>query len=356
MNRKLKVLIVDDSKTVCRILSTVFSKDPDLEVVGTALSAYEAREKIKALSPEVLTLDIEMPGMDGVTFLRNLMRLKPMPVVMFSSLTKVGAQATLDALDAGAVDFMHKIPSGDGVDMEQYMSELKDKVKVAGRVKLGVGTLGSEVVNLPDLSDCHSKLRANKLATPGNFDYLLAIGASTGGPQAIDKVLRDLDAKNCALVISQHMPEQLVESFIQRLNRVSAFDIRMATHGEKIEIGHGYLSPGDRHLAASRRVDGLYWELLDTPKVSGHRPSVNVLFDSLAETAAIQTIALLLTGMGDDGAMGLKKIRNKGGVTLAQNEESSIVWGMPGRAAEFDAVDCTVDLSQAGSVLNQLVN
>lgn len=356
IDRRTKVLIVDDSRTICRLLVSVFSQDPDFEVVGFAMSSIEARTMIKQLTPDVITLDVEMPGMDGLTFLKNLMRLRPMPVVMLSSLTEAGANETLDALQIGAVDFMPKRSSADGVDMDEYFRELRQRVKAAAGVCFQTRQKPKDKIPLPELSQCIEKLATHKSEAMNGIKRLVAIGASTGGPEALRVVLQTLEVNNCALVISQHMQPRYVASFAERLSKSSAFDIRVAVDGEKISKGRGYMAPGDHHLELARQPDGFYWKVLSTPKVSGHRPSVNVLFESIARHAASQCVASLLTGMGDDGATGLLSLRQAGAVTFAQDKDSSVIWGMPGRAVELNAADCVLDLSQLAPAVNTLLH
>lgn len=352
-DRKIKVLIVDDSITICRFLEATFSDDPDFEVVGYALDPFEARERIKALEPDVLTLDVEMPKMDGVTFLKNLMRLHPMPVVMFSSLTDVGAAATLDSLEAGAVDFMPKHSARSGDDMGEYIKELVRKVKVAATAQMVKPKSGKVATALPDLKEIQQKLKGG-LRASNSIKRIIAIGSSTGGPEALRHVVGPLSVMDSAFVISQHMPANFMESFAMRLDKQSPFTVRIAEDGKQVEAGHGYVAPGDRHLTLEKRVDGFYWKILDSAKVSGHRPSVDVLFKSIANHAPKQSLGLLLTGMGDDGAEGLKVMRDAGCVTIIQDKSSSVVWGMPGRADSLSAQDITLELNQIAPAINKL--
>lgn len=353
--RRSKVLIVDDSITICRFLEATFSEDPELEVVGYALDPFEAREKIKALNPDVLTLDVEMPKMDGVTFLKNLMRLHPMPVVMFSSRTEVGATATLDSLQAGAVDFMPKHSARSGEDMGEYIQELVRKVKAAAGAQIIKPDAIKVATPLPELKACRTKLNSGVSAT-STIKRIIAIGASTGGPEALRHVVGPLSTSNCVLVISQHMPGNFMESFANRLNSQSSLDIRLAVEGEKLSPGRGYVAPGDVHLVIDKQSDGLYWKFLHSPKVSGHKPSVDVLFKSLSEQLPKSTIAILMTGMGDDGAAGLKALKNQGALTLIQDKASSVVWGMPGKADALNAQDETLELNQIAPAVNKLIS
>jgi two-component system chemotaxis response regulator CheB len=352
--RKIKVLIVDDSVTICRFLEASFSEDPELDVVGYALDPFEARERIKALNPDVLTLDVEMPKMDGLTFLKNLMRLHPMPVVMFSSLTDVGATATLDSLQAGAVDFMPKHSTRSGQDKGEYINELVRKVKSAAGAQM-IKTGSCEIVTvMPDLKEQIKKVRKGKPISPA-LKRIVAIGASTGGPQALRHVVGSLSSKGCAMVISQHMPMNFMESFAQRMDSQSNFRVAIAQDGEELLPGRGYVAPGDRHLALQKRNDRYYWRVYDGPKVSGHRPSVDVLFKSIATEAPESSLGILLTGMGDDGASGLKELRDTGSVTIIQDKKTSVVWGMPGRANAISAQDITLELQQIAPVVNTLI-
>ena len=354
--QKIKVLIVDDSVTICRFLEATFSEDPDFEVVGYALDPFEAREKIKELNPDVLTLDVEMPKMDGVTFLKNLMRLHPMPVVMFSSLTDVGAAATMDSLQAGAVDFMPKHSARSGDDIAEYIQELVRKVKVAAGAKMmkAAPVQAESTISLPDLKPLRDKLR-NGARVNGSITRIIAIGASTGGPEALRHVVGPLEVMDCVFVISQHMPANFMESFAQRMNSQSTFTVRIATDGEQLQAGCGYVAPGDQHLALDKRSEGYFWKVLDSAKISGHRPSVDVLFKSIATHAPKQAIGVLMTGMGDDGAQGLKNMRDAGSATIIQDKSTSVVWGMPGKADSLDAQDQTLELNQIAPALNKLI-
>lgn len=353
-NPRTKVLIVDDSITICRFLESIFSEDPELQVVGYALDPFEAREKIKQFQPDVITLDVEMPKMDGVTFLKNLMRLHPMPVVMFSSMTDIGAAATLDSLQAGAVDFMPKHSARGGEEIGDYMAELVRKVKNAAKVQVSEPTEPTESVSLPDLAVYKKKIKSGKRAA-SNIKRIIALGASTGGPDALRHVVGHLSSMDCTLVIAQHMPTNFMTSFAQRMDSQSAFSITVAQDGEPLMAGCGYVAPGDRHLSIESRDGVLYWKVLNTPKESGHRPSVDVLFKSLAKNSPKSSIGVIMTGMGDDGAAGLKAMRAAGSVTFAQDEKTSVVWGMPGKAHAIEAQDGTLELHQIAPAINEVV-
>lgn len=351
---RTKVLIVDDSLALCKFLQKILSAAPDLDVVGYALDAYEAREKIKQYNPDVLTLDVEMPRMDGLTFLRNLMRLRPMPVVMISSLTAAGAEVTLDALSAGAVDFMVKRHPGSDEDLVTYSSDIVNRVRNAGQVKLRPTSSSLVKKSLPDLCATRGKLRSGKRVN-GTLNRIIAIGSSTGGPEALRSVLEELDTSKCALLIAQHMPDRYMEAFAARLNTWSSFDIAIAKHGEKLMPGKGYVAPGDQHLEIVNHLDSPSCVIRSSDAVNGHRPSVDVLFNSLADVAGSSSVGVLLTGMGCDGAQGLTRMRSAGSLTVVQDEKSSAVWGMPGRAFEMGGADTTLPLQQIAPALNTLL-
>lgn len=353
-NRKIKVLIVDDSLSICKFLEKTFSSDPELEVVAYANDAYAARDLIKIHNPDVITLDVEMPKMDGLTFLKNLMRLHPMPVVMLSSQTTDGADVTLDALQAGAVDFMVKrVPEG-ACERENYTAELVKRVKQAGQIKV---TSSSAVVarkSLPDLSVFKKKLRSGRKVA-SNLNRVVAIGSSTGGPEALRQVLDGFDSTNSALLFAQHMPQRFMEPFADRLNSWSSFDIRVAENGEVVKAGRGYVAPGDFHLELVKKGGRLTCLTRQTDPVMGHRPSVDVLFNSVAAALGNAAVGVLLTGMGEDGAQGLAAMRRAGALTVVQDQKSSAVWGMPGRAYEIGGADGVLALQQISPALTRLL-
>lgn len=353
-NSKIKVLIVDDSTTICSFLEATFSGDPDLEVVGKAYDAFQARDLIKVIKPDVITLDVEMPGMDGVTFLKNLMRLNPIPVVMFSSLTNVGASATIEALQAGAVDFVPKHSARSDVSLENYLEDLIKKVKSAATVTVRKSSTVEDVAEPSDLSICAKKISRGKNAST-KIKRLVAIGASTGGPEALGKFVKTFSSTNCSLVIAQHMPARFMEPFAKRLSDASAFDIRIAEHGEKLLPGRGYVAPGDQHLSLVSDADGFRWKLSSTDPVKGYRPSVDVLFESVAQVAPLCSVGVLMTGMGADGAVGLKSLNDNGALTLIQDKNTSAVWGMPGQAHALGAHDEELPLTQIAPALNKLL-
>jgi two-component system chemotaxis response regulator CheB len=338
--RRIKVLIVDDSALVRRILTELLGSDPALEVVGAAGDAYIAREKIKTLEPDVLTLDVEMPKMDGVTFLRNLMRLRPMPVVMVSSLTENGAEITLDALAVGAVDYLSKPKIDVAATLADYRDELIAKVKAAARARVRRYEGTAAEAQVAPRHGVDSVLP--KSARPPSFrttDRIIAIGASTGGTEAIKDVLVRLPADCPGVVIAQHIPKAFSTPFAKRMDRICAMTVCEAEDGQQIRPGHVYIAPGDRHLMVIRDGARYVCRLDDGSPVNRHKPSVDVLFRSVAQQAGRNAIGVLLTGMGKDGAIGLKEMRDAGAPTIAQDEATSVVWGMPGEAVRIGAAN-----------------
>lgn len=349
--RKIRVLIVDDSALVRKLLTEMLGSAADIEVVGAAPDAYSAREKIKSLNPDVLTLDVEMPRMDGVTFLRNLMRLRPMPVVMVSSLTDAGAEITLDALSVGAVDYLSKPKVDLAATLADYRDELLEKVRCAARARVRayeprVDRGATHAVTAPPSFTADVVLQK---AAPVKFrttDRLIAVGASTGGTEAIKEFLMGMPPDSPGIVIAQHIPKAFSTPFAERMNRCCQLTVFEAQDGQQILPGHAYIAPGDRHLLVAR--SGARWicRLDDGSPVNRHKPSVDVLFRSAAGCAGPDALALMLTGMGDDGARGMKAMHDRGARTLAQDEESCVVFGMPKEAIALGAVDEVLPLDQ----------
>ncbi len=322
----IKVLIIDDSALIRKLLSEILSSDPQIEVVGVAQDPYVARDKIKRLNPDVLTLDVEMPKMDGLTFLRNLMRLRPMPVVMVSSLTDAGADVTLQALELGAVDYVSKPRINIQEELKSYAKEIIGKVKTAARARVQGSNLPAP--KSKDLSDITSRRQFK------TSDMIIAMGASTGGTEALKDVVCQLPPSTPGLVITQHIPVAFSKPFSQRLNASSPMTITQAEHGQQILPGHGYLAPGDKHLEVVRDGARYICKLLDSEPVNRHKPSVEVLFQSVAQNVGANAIGVLLTGMGNDGSEAMGQMQQVGATTIAQDEASSVVWGMPGEAAK----------------------
>jgi two-component system chemotaxis response regulator CheB len=347
MHKKIRVLIVDDSALVRQMLTKMLDSDPEIEVVGAAHDPYAAREKIKTLDPDVLTLDVEMPKMDGVTFLANLMRLRPMPVVMVSSLTDRGAEVTLRALELGAVDFVSKPKIDVAHTLEDYRDEIVSKVKIAARARVqAIAEARSTTVPI-QVPPRHSADVILKRSGPAVFrttDRLIAIGASTGGTEAIKEILIRMPADAPGIVISQHIPEAFSKPFAARMNRESDMTVCEAVDGQQILPGHVFIAPGNRHLLVMRDGARYVCRLNDGPPVNRHRPSVDVMFRSVAQSAGRNAIGVILTGMGDDGARGLAEMHEAGAFTIAQDEKTSVVWGMPSEAIRLGGVDQVVGI------------
>ena len=355
---RVRVLIVDDSALVRRILTEVLSADPAIEVVGTASDAYVAREKIKQLNPDVLTLDVEMPKMDGVTFLRNLMRLRPMPVVMVSSLTEHGAEVTLDALAVGAVDYLPKPKIDIAATLTDYADELRAKIRSASAARVrpytgAAGSSGSAAV-APRLAVDAVVPKAPGRRQFRTTDRIIAIGASTGGTEAIKEVLVQLPADTPGIVITQHIPKAFSTPFARRMDACCQMTVYEAADGQVILPGHVYIAPGDRHLLVQRDGARYVCKLDDGPPVNRHKPSVDVLFRSVAQQAGRNAVGVILTGMGKDGAVALKEMREAGSPTIAQDEATSVVWGMPGEAVTIGAAAEVLPLGQVAARLSAL--
>jgi two-component system, chemotaxis family, protein-glutamate methylesterase/glutaminase len=355
---RIRVLIVDDSALVRRILTEVLSADPALEVVGTASDAYMARDRIKQLNPDVLTLDVEMPKMDGVTFLRNLMRLRPMPVVMVSSLTEHGAEVTLDALAVGAVDYLPKPKIDIAATLTDYADELRAKIRTAAtaRVRPYTGVAAAPGSNgiAPRLGVDAVLARVPVRRQFRTTDRIIAIGASTGGTEAIKEVLVQLPADTPGIVITQHIPKAFSTPFARRMDACCQMTVYEAQDGQVILPGHVYIAPGDRHLLVVRDGARYVCRLDDGPPVNRHKPSVDVLFRSVAQQAGRNAVGVILTGMGKDGAVGLKEMREAGSPTIAQDEATSVVWGMPGEAVAMGAAAETLALGQVAARISAL--
>ncbi|MGD9716461.1 MAG: chemotaxis response regulator protein-glutamate methylesterase [Sulfuricurvum sp.] len=329
----IRVLIVDDSATARAVLRDILENDPDIEVVGSASDAYVARDKIVELRPDVICLDVEMPRMDGITFLRRLMHYVPIPVVMVSSLTQNGAKTTLEALEAGAVDFVPKPHSHIYDGKDEMRDELLTKIKMASRVRVHQRAL-------------QSIRQANTTSLAETTNKILAIGASTGGTEALKEVLMGLPRNAPGTVIVQHMPANFTAPFAERLNALCAMEVREARNGDSITPGVVLIAPGDYHMVVRRSGARYYVEIGNGEKVSGHRPSADVLLNSVAKIAGANAIGVILTGMGGDGARGLLAMRNAGARTIGQDEASCIVYGMPKVAYELGAVERQLPLSK----------
>jgi two-component system chemotaxis response regulator CheB len=353
--RKIKVLIVDDSALVRSLLTDILRSDPDIEVVGAASDAHMAREKIKQLNPDVLTLDVEMPKMDGITFLKNLMRLRPMPVVMVSSLTERGADVTLDALSLGAVDYLSKPKIDLAATLKDYGDELIDKIHAASKASVRALDPRRAAAIAPRAAHSTDAVLP-KSAAPKQLrttDRIIAIGASTGGTEAIKEVLMRLPPDSPGVVITQHIPKAFSGPFAKRMNDCCQVTVYEAQDGQQVLPGHAYIAPGDMHLMLVRDGARYVCRLDNGVPVNRHKPSVDVLFRSVAQNAGRNAIGAILTGMGKDGAKGLKEMLEAGSRTIAQDEATSVVWGMPGEAVSIGAAQHVLPLEGvAGKILS----
>ncbi|MBF0560126.1 MAG: chemotaxis response regulator protein-glutamate methylesterase [Nitrospirae bacterium] len=346
--RKTKVLIIDDSAVIRHLLTEILTEAGDIEVVGTAQDPIFAMEKIINLKPDVITLDVEMPRMDGLTFLKELMTVNPIPVVMVSALTGKGCETTLKSLELGAVDYISK-PS---IDVSSGIAGLSDeisrKVRSASkaRVRMNMTTPCRSFIND---GPRQSSLDTRKMSTT---DSIIAIGASTGGTQAITEVITAMPESTPGIVIVQHMPPVLTRSFADRLNTLSRVDVKEAASGDRILRGTVLIAPGNRHMAIRRNGAMYYVEVMDGPMVNYVRPSVDVLFRSVAKYAGKNAIGVILTGMGEDGARGLLEMKSAGAFTVAQDEASSIVFGMPKRAIEMGAANKVASLNEMAGIIS----
>lgn len=325
--KKISVLIVDDSALVRQMFTEMLSSDPDVQVLGTAADPFEAREKIKQLNPDVLTLDVEMPKMDGLSFLERIMALRPMPVIMVSSLTQKGAETSIRALEMGAFDTIGKPAQGSQKALESLKEELLEKVKAASLANLRGHT--AKIAPPVALTYQHRE---------GHSRSLIAIGSSTGGVEALREVFLLLPTNLPPIVITQHLPELFTRSFAKRLDSLTGIHVKEAENHERVKQGHAYIAPGGIHLKVVRVGDELVCKLEDSPLVSGHRPSVDVLFHSVAAAVGASAVGVILTGMGKDGAEGLKAMRDAGASTIGQNKETCVVYGMPQVAMKVGAV------------------
>lgn len=348
---KKKVLVVDDSAFMRKVITDMINTSSELVVIGSAKDGEEALKKIKELSPDLVTLDIEMPRMDGLTALKKIMNEMPLPVIMLSSLTKHGAQETLKALDLGAMDFITKPSSLIKVSAPEVKEELISKLVAASKARISVAQhMGS---HLPKASTNAKYTPYQKVEGKTTFKKLIAIGTSTGGPRALQDVIplipQNIDA---GIVIVQHMPPGFTKSLADRLNSMSQIGVKEAEDGDVIKAGWAYLAPGDCHLKVYKQSGKYVIKLDNGERVTGHRPSVDAMMYSIADLNERNVIGVIMTGMGSDGADGMKEVKQKSGFIIAQNEESCVVFGMPKSTIKLGVVDKVVDLS---NIANEIV-
>ena len=348
--KKISVLVIDDSALMRKLLTDVIDADPRMEVVGVAVDPYDARDKIKKLSPDVLTLDIEMPKMNGITFLRNLMRLRPMPVVMVSTLTEKGATATLQSMELGALDYVAKSVLQEDAGLEKFATMVVDKVYMASKANVAALASSSRLRNEPP-----SQSRLTNAGTP-RAGRIVAIGSSTGGTEALNQLLQVLPANTPPILVAQHIPPMFSASLASRLNESSAMTVVEAKDGQEVLPGHCYIAPGNFHLEIRRRGNGFICRTHQADKVNRHRPSVDVLYDSMIKEVGRHATGVILTGMGADGARGLVRMREAGCRTIGQDEATSVVYGMPRAAMELGGVEVQLPLSRIAEKILQLTS
>ncbi|MHC5059825.1 MAG: protein-glutamate methylesterase/protein-glutamine glutaminase [Planctomycetota bacterium] len=338
--KAIKVLVVDDSAIVRKVLTEELGRARGIEVVGSAPDPYIARDKIVQLQPDVLTLDVEMPRMDGITFLTKLMKHHPMPVIVLSSLTPKGGKTAMAALEAGAVEVMSK--PGPAYSVGDACVDLVEMIKTASRAK---------VVKRSDADTSGARPGAKRLSMVETTNKIFAIGASTGGVQALTTVITALPANAPGTVVVQHMPAQFTTSFATRLNAGCAMQVKEASDGDRVVPGSVLIAPGDYHMLLQRSGANYYVTVKDGPKVCRQKPSVEVLFNSVAKIAGANAVGAILTGMGQDGAGGLLKMRQQGAHTIAQDEASSVVYGMPKEAVEVGAAEKVISLTKVAETM-----
>ena len=367
MVKKIKVLVVDDSALVRSLLAEIINRQKDMECVGAANDPLIAREMIRELSPDVITLDIEMPRMDGIDFLAKLMRLRPMPVVMVSTLTERGADITLRALELGAVDFVAKPKIGVANGLRQLGDDITDKVRAAARAKVrrtvaepatqskGSAPTGASVGGTRNPAP--SRPATITMANVGHLstEKLIVIGASTGGTEATREVLTQLPADTPGVLITQHMPAGFTTRYAARLNSLCRMHVSEAKNGERVLPGHAYIAPGGLHMSVERSGANYLICIADGEPVNRHKPSVDVLFRSVARVAGPNTLGVMLTGMGNDGAAAMRELRDAGAFNLAQDEASCVVFGMPREAIAHDAVNEVLPLNRIAPRLVELL-
>lgn len=333
--KTIRVLVIDDSALVREVLTEGLNLDSSISVVGTASDPYSARDKIVTLKPDVLTLDVDMPRMNGVDFLRKLMPQYPLPTVMVSAHTEKGAKITLDAIDAGAIDFVTKPRSGLKQNLANMLIELRTKIKIASVVNVSHWKTVQDVVTQPSATEFKRASRR-----------IVAIGASTGGTDAIKQVITRFPPTIPGVVIVQHMPEKFTKTFAERMNSICSVSVKEAENGDRVVPGSVLIAPGSHHMEVVTSVSGYEVRLNQGENVCGHRPSVEVLMQSVARCAGADAVGVLLTGMGEDGADGMVSMKRKGASTIAQDEQTSVVFGMPKQAYDRGGVDFLLPLNQ----------
>lgn len=352
MSKKIRVIVVDDSALVRSLLAEIINRQRDMECVGTANDPLIAREMIRELDPDVITLDVEMPRMDGIDFLGRLMRLRPTPVLMISTLTERGAEVTMKALELGAVDFVAKPRVGLSSGLNELATEIVDKIRVAAVAHVRrIVARDPVTAHAPSGPVAPAHGSAGSLLGRVSTEKLICIGASTGGTEAIKEVLVPMPADSPAIVITQHMPPGFTTSFAARLNGLCQITVKEAVHGERILPGHAYIAPGGRQFSVARSGANYVAVVEDTPPVNRHKPSVEVLFKSAAAVVGRNAYGIMLTGMGNDGAAAMREMKDAGSYNYVQDEATCIVFGMPREAIAHGAADEVLPLGQIAHAL-----
>ena len=353
---KIKVMLVDDSAVVRQVLTALLSRDPDIEVIAVAPDPIFAMDKMNQRWPDVVVLDVEMPRMDGITFLKKLMSVRPTPVIICSTLTEKGAATSMQALAAGAVSIVTKPKAGLKGFLEQDSGDIVQAVKAAAlvdmrRVKAMTMTTLNPTAKLTISEAIPSFEARTGAAMSVTTDKIVAIGTSTGGTQALEVVLKDLSRTSPGIVIVQHMPEKFTAAFAERLDKICPIEVLEAKNGDRVINGRALIAPGGRHMLLKRSGAQYHVEILDAPPVNRHRPSVDVLFRSVAKCAGANAMGVMMTGMGDDGAIGMKEMHDAGAETLAQDEQTCVVYGMPKEAVKLGAVDTILPLKDIAKMI-----
>lgn len=347
----IKVMLVDDSAVVRQTLSEVLNSDPQIEVVETCHDPYIAAQKLRKFKPDVMMLDVEMPRMDGITFLQKIMSQNPIPVIICSTLVEKGAETTLRALEYGAVDIIQKPTIGTKKFLQETKVQLTDAVKAAAEARISKLTAKKQQQSGPKLTADAVLSGGSGKAMSRTTEKIIVIGASTGGTEAVRKVLEVMPQNAPGIVVVQHMPQGFTESFAQRLNDICKINVKEAVDGDSVLCGHALIAPGNKHTLLKRSGARYYVEVRDGPLVSRHRPSVDVLFRSAARYAGKNAVAAILTGMGDDGAAGMKEMHDTGTYTIAQDEETCVVYGMPAVAVKKGGVDSVLPIDEIAMAL-----
>lgn len=344
--KKIRVMIVDDSAVVRKVLAEKITKCSEIEVISAASDPIFAMDKMMKDWPDVVILDVEMPRMDGITFLKKIMSQRPTPVIICSTLTEKGAETTIQALAAGAVSIVTKPKAGLKDFLEDDANDIINVIKVAAKANLKRISHAEPVANVAPKLTADAVLAATNRAMAQTTEGIVAIGTSTGGTQALEAVLTSLPRVCPGMVIVQHMPENFTAAFAKRLNELCEIEVKEAAHGDRVIAGRALIAPGGKHMLLKRSGAQYHVDVIDGPLVSRHRPSVNVLFRSVAQQAGKNALGIIMTGMGDDGAQGLKEMREVGAKTLGQDERSCVVYGMPKEANKLGAVEREVSLAK----------